>query len=134
LSDAGLTLPTYEIADLFAWTPRATFDAVFFSFWLSHVPDRLFDRFWSAVAQALKPGGRVFLIDSAPDETSSARDHHRPDAGGVQQRKLNDGRAFRVVKLFHDPAELAARLGRLGWHAEIRRTSAYFIYGAVGQG
>src|SRR5262245_14925099 len=36
----------YEIADLFSWTPPAhRFDAVFFGFWLSHVPSELFDAF-----------------------------------------------------------------------------------------
>jgi demethylmenaquinone methyltransferase/2-methoxy-6-polyprenyl-1,4-benzoquinol methylase len=129
LARAGLTLPSYEIADLFDWSPSKYFDAVFFSFWLSHVPAALFDRFWSSVAAALAPGGRVFFIDSAPDDSSTARNHRRPDRDGVQERKLNDGRSFRVVKLFHDPGELAQRLDRLGWRAEIACTPSYFIYG-----
>lgn len=28
----------YVVADLFDWSPERTFDVVFFSFWLSHVP------------------------------------------------------------------------------------------------
>jgi demethylmenaquinone methyltransferase/2-methoxy-6-polyprenyl-1,4-benzoquinol methylase len=129
LGAAGLSLPTYRVADLFAWQPDATFDTVFFSFWLSHVPDGLFDRFWSAVATSLKPGGRVFFIDSAPDKTSTARDHQMPNADGVQERRLNDGRSFRVVKLFYDPADLARRLDSLGWRSDVRGTANYFIYG-----
>lgn len=129
LSNAGLALPTYEIADLFAWEPRARFDAVFFSFWLSHVPDSAFDGFWSALGKALKPSGHVFFIDSAPEETSTARDHRMPDASGVQERKLNDGRTFRVIKLFYDPTHLARRLNQLGWRTDARRTANYFIYG-----
>src|SRR6185437_317590 len=50
LSAAGLALPRYEVADLFEWTPSASFDAVFFSFWLSHVPADRFDWFWAMVA------------------------------------------------------------------------------------
>ncbi len=129
LNGAGLALPTYEVADLFTWEPSALFDAVFFSFWLSHVPRAQFDRFWSAVGKALKPGGWVFFIDSAPDETSTARDHEMPGADGVQERKLNDGRSFRVVKLFYEPPDLTHRLKRVGWQADVRRTTNYFIYG-----
>src|ERR1700693_4058722 len=29
---------TFEVADVFSWTPAARFDVVFFSAWLSHVP------------------------------------------------------------------------------------------------
>ena len=53
----------YQIADIFSWRPRTTFDVVFFSFWLSHVPPYLFNDFWKMVHAALKPKGRVFFID-----------------------------------------------------------------------
>lgn len=129
LIGAGLPLPDYEVADLFAWEPDRTYDAVFFSFWLSHVPDRQFDHFWSLVAKALKPGGRVFFIDSAPSETSGPLDRCEPEMAGVQQRKLADGRAFGVVKIFYDPAGLSARLAALGWRVDVSRTPSYFIYG-----
>ena len=129
LRNTGLILPRYEIADLFAWTSTRTFDAVFFSFWLSHVPLARFQSFWTSVAAALKPGGRIFLVDSLPHETSTARDHMMPDPDGIQERRLNDGRTFRIVKLFHRPAELTQQLANLGWHTVIEATSSYFIYG-----
>lgn len=129
LRAAGLALPRYEIVDLFAWTPTAQYDAVFFSFWLSHVPLDQFAPFWAKVASALKPGGRAFLIDSLPDETSTANNHRMPDSDGVQERRLNDGRTFRIVKLFHEPAELTERLAALGWQAKIERTPSYFVFG-----
>ncbi len=52
-------------ADLFTWTPDRRYDVVFFGFWLSHVPMDRFDAFWSMVASALTPGGRVFFVDDA---------------------------------------------------------------------
>ena len=129
LRDAGLPLPEYRIADLFAWTPDATFDAVFFSFWLSHVPPERFALFWANVAAALKPGGCAFLVDSLPDPSSTARDHRMPDPQGMQERKLNDGRTFRIVKLFREPVRLADKLNAQGWRAEMERTARYFVFG-----
>src|SRR5262249_60176183 len=52
------------LVDLFDWRPEETFDVVFFSFWLSHVPEERLDDFWALVRSALKPGGRVFLVDN----------------------------------------------------------------------
>ena len=120
----------YVEADLFEWRPRERYDAIFFSFWLSHVPDSRFAAFWETVGSALATDGSVYVIDSAYDPTSTARDHVLPGrAAGVATRKLNDGREYRIVKLFWEPRLLAGRLTELGWSAAIAQTSSYFIYG-----
>jgi SAM-dependent methyltransferase len=122
----------YIEADLFSWRAAARYDAVFFSFWLSHVPEDRFAMFWDNVANALAPGGAVYLIDSAFDPTSTAKDHVLPGRdAGIVTRRLNDGREFCIVKLFWEPRALAARLGALGWSAAIAQTPSYFIYGSV---
>jgi demethylmenaquinone methyltransferase/2-methoxy-6-polyprenyl-1,4-benzoquinol methylase len=118
----------YVEADIFAWTSEERFDLVFFSFWLSHVPPPRFDAFWAQVRRLLAPGGTAYVIDSAFDRTSTANDHVLSGTG-VLTRKLNDGREFRVVKVFHEPGELNERLARLGWEARIARTARYFIHG-----
>ena len=115
----------YVQADLFAWRPVRRYDAIFFSFWLSHVPDQRFAAFWELVASAIAPGGAAYLIDSAFDPTSTAKDHVLPGReAGIVTRKLNDGREFRIVKVFYEPAALAAKLGPLGWRASLRRRRA----------
>jgi demethylmenaquinone methyltransferase/2-methoxy-6-polyprenyl-1,4-benzoquinol methylase len=122
----------YVQADLFAWRPVRRYDAIFFSFWLSHVPDSRFAAFWELVASALAPGGAAYLIDSAFDPTSTAKDHVLPGReAGIVTRKLNDGREFRIVKVFYEPAALAAKLGPLGWRSKLAQTPRYFIYGEV---
>lgn len=121
----------YIQADLFAWRPpQPHFDAVFFSFWLSHVPDSHFAAFWASVAAALRSGGAAYLVDSAFDPSSTAKDHvlPGPDAS-VVTRRLNDGREFRIVKRFWEPRALVSRLGELGWTATIVQTPSYFIHG-----
>jgi SAM-dependent methyltransferase len=106
---------SYVHADVFTWTPPpASFDVCFFGYWLSHVPDDRLAGFWSQVAAALRPGGRVFLVDSY---------HPEPAAGHIQQRVLNDGRRFTVVKRFWQPAELAATARKLGWRLDVTVTT-----------
>lgn len=121
----------YVVADIFGWRPNRRYDTVFFSFWLSHVPQRLFEDFWALVDACLRPGGQAFLIDNRRDPTRAAQDPYVIDeADDVQRRRLNDGSEHRVVKVFYEPDELAERLRRLGWIADLTGTSR-FIYGSA---
>jgi len=114
-------------ADVFEWEPTERFDLVFFSFWLSHVPEQRFDEFWMLVRAALVPGGRVFLVDSGAGDTA----HTGTDqADGEETRSLADGRTFRIVKRRRRPDELAQRVRPLGFELELRDTeNGHFLYG-----
>ena len=59
----------YVVADIYDWVPDMTYDAVTFSFWLSHVPGSKLDDFVSKVAQCLKLGGKVFFADQRGPDT-----------------------------------------------------------------
>ncbi len=120
----------YVVDDLFAWQPDTTYDAVVFCFWISHVPLERLDDFLATVARALKPGGKVFFLDGRREPTSTASDHILPEQGEqVMTRKLNDGRAFQIVKNFYDPATLSAQCGRAGLDVTVQETPTYFMYG-----
>jgi demethylmenaquinone methyltransferase/2-methoxy-6-polyprenyl-1,4-benzoquinol methylase len=124
---------TYVEADLFQWTPAAAaYDACVFTFWLSHVPANRFASFWERVAGALKPNGRVFFIDSARTEDSTAADHQLPGEGEpTTTRRLDDGREFQIVKRFYEPGRLSAELTQLGWDSRAGTTGEFFIYGTA---
>ena len=84
------------------------------------------------VKNAMAPGGAAYVIDSAHDPTSTARDHATPDAeSGIVTRRLNDGREYRIVKVFYEAAALNEKLSALGFDAEFERTSRYFLHGAA---
>ena len=121
----------YVIGDVFALPLAKRFDMVFFAFWLSHVPETRFNEFWQTVRQLLRPGGRVFFVDSLLEPESTARDHDRLTASGVVPRKLNDGRLFHIVKMFHPPADLERRLSDLGWAGWVRSSGRFFLYGSL---
>ena len=105
----------FEQVDLFNWTPSPSWDVVFFSAWLSHVPADHFAGFWSTVAAALRPGGRAIALDELPDRSfHEARVH-----GEVAVRSLQDGTKHEIVKVFWEPEALAKRLLALGWRAHV---------------
>jgi 2-polyprenyl-3-methyl-5-hydroxy-6-metoxy-1,4-benzoquinol methylase len=119
----------YIIADLFNWTSNQQFDFIFFGFWLSHVPTEQFAPFWQMVKGALKPNGRVFFIDSQLTQESTARNHEALNRQGYSERKLNDGRTYRVVKIFYEPSQLQESLQSLGWLGDVHYTENYFLHG-----
>jgi demethylmenaquinone methyltransferase/2-methoxy-6-polyprenyl-1,4-benzoquinol methylase len=125
----ALNTPDAEhvVADIFEWRSDERFDVVFFSFWLSHVPEARFDEFWETVRAALAPGGRVFLVDSgAGDSAHTGKDQ----AGEEETRSLADGRSFRIIKRRWVPDELAARVRPLGFELELRDTkNGHFLVG-----
>jgi demethylmenaquinone methyltransferase/2-methoxy-6-polyprenyl-1,4-benzoquinol methylase len=135
----------YVEADLFSWWPPRRYDVVFFSFWLSHVPPSRFDWFWSMVAAAVVPGGRVMFFDNAapfeaivPEFPLLQEDGEvRPPwvssqvTDAINHRRLEDGRTFNVIKVFYDPAELRGRLESMGWSASVATTPTFFLHGTA---
>lgn len=121
----------YIVGNLFEWKPSKKFDFVFFGFWLSHVPRERFDSFWHSVRSALKPGGRVFFVDSLFNQETTAKDHKEITKTGVVERKLNDGRTFEIVKIFYEPGQLEEKLHSLGWNGPVYSTGTFFLHGCV---
>src|SRR5205823_33937 len=96
----GRTDVTYVSAALFDWRPDRSYDVVFFSFWLSHVPRSRFGAFWSLVRSCLVPSGRAFLIDNRNDPTPG--------------RKVKDPRRVRPRSTPASPQRRLAVPGRQG--------------------
>jgi SAM-dependent methyltransferase len=114
-------------ADVFSWRPDRRYDVVFMGFWLSHVPPGRFGSFWTLVADALAPRGRVFFADDGyrtPGELIEGA------ASAVIQRRTPDGMAYRIVKVPYEPADLERRLRGLGWDITVTPTTGPFFWGA----
>ncbi|MGW7545668.1 class I SAM-dependent methyltransferase [Streptomyces sp. NPDC054770] len=114
-------------ADLFAWEPDRRYDVVFMGCWLSHVPARRFQSFWSLVAAALTPQGRVFFVD---DHYRTPQELVGGPASSTIQRRTPDGTAYRIVKVPYEPAELERQLRELGWDITVTPTAGPFFWGA----
>jgi SAM-dependent methyltransferase len=115
-----------------AWAePDRLVDAVFTGFWLSHVPRARLEAFLGIVRRWLKPGGTFAFIDSLPDPQSSAVDHPTP-ADDTSVRRLDDGRAFTIVKVYYTPEELERALRASRFAAvEVAATGRFFLMGVA---
>jgi demethylmenaquinone methyltransferase/2-methoxy-6-polyprenyl-1,4-benzoquinol methylase len=115
-----------------AWAePDRTVDAVFTSFWLSHVPRSRLAEFLALAHRWLRPGGRLAFIDSLPDPQSSAADHPAP-IDDLSFRRLDDGREFTIVKVYYTPDELVEALDAGGFNdASVTTTGRFFVLGSA---
>jgi demethylmenaquinone methyltransferase/2-methoxy-6-polyprenyl-1,4-benzoquinol methylase len=113
-----------------AWAePDRQVDGLFAGFWLSHVPRGRLDEFLALARRWLHPGGTFAFIDSLQDPQSGAADNPQP-ADDEAVRRVGDGRQFRIVKVFYEPAELRAALIRAGFGgAEVTTTGRFFLLG-----
>ncbi|MEV6848506.1 methyltransferase domain-containing protein [Actinoplanes sp. NPDC051411] len=126
---------TFERADIFDWHPETRFDTIFFSAWLSHVPERRFDEFWGRLAGW---SARVLFVDEpAEEDDKPAKERDKPAkekyvGNETVERRLTDGTSFRIVKNFIDRRKLERDLDRLGWTCVTRQdddTGWSWVYG-----
>lgn len=115
-----------------AWaTPDRQVDALFAGFWLSHVPRGRLGEFLAMARTWLRPGGTFAFIDSLRDPQSGAADHPAP-GDDASLRRVADGREFRIVKVYYEPAELRAALLRAGFaSADVTTTGRFFVLGSA---
>ena len=118
----------YQLTDLFQYQPARQYDMVFFGFWLSHVPAAKLSCFLETVYAALKPGGRLFIVDSRAVDLSRNHTGSANLGDDLQRRVLNDGRQFDIVKIYYDPAELTEILRAHGFDIAVEMTDNFFIY------
>ena len=115
-----------RVVDVFDWQPDERYDLCFFSFWHSHVPDDRLDDFWRTVRAALKPEGRVFLVDNGVGDLA----HASSKTARTETRTVADGREFEIVKRWWLPEELERRVAPLGFDLDLHVTAnGYFLYG-----
>ena len=110
-----------EVADLFAYRPAQRYDLVAFTFWLSHVPPARLPGFFALLRSSLCPGGTLFAIDQRPTRGKQTGADH------LQERSLDDGRSFRIVKLYYGQPELETLFTEHGFQVQVTLTPTLWI-------
>ncbi|MFQ5967859.1 MAG: class I SAM-dependent methyltransferase [Acidimicrobiia bacterium] len=110
---------SYVVADLFEWKSDRRHDVVFSSFWLSHVPPDLIPGFVDQVDSLCRPGGSVVLVDEHQFDDPGLSVGADDEDPWVSHRTVSDGRRYRLVKVSHDPASVAAIFQDRGWRTSM---------------
>ena len=110
-----------EVADLFAYRPARRHDLVAFTFWLSHVPPARLPGFFALLRRSLRPNGVLFAIDQRAARGKQTAANH------LQERSLDDGRSFRIVKIYYGQRELESLFAEHGFQIQVTLTPTLWI-------
>jgi SAM-dependent methyltransferase len=103
---------SHACADFFQWNSSQQFELVAAAFWLSHVPEPMFEPVIEKVRRLNAPRGRVLIVDEAA----------LPEGGSLRSqrsRRLRDGRRFQIVKVYRKPADVREAFARAGYRPSL---------------
>ena len=116
----------YILADFYEWEPDERYDAVTFSFWISHVPASKLDEVVAKISECLRPRGKIFFVDQQPQ---ALKNEVLDQPGGeVAWRTLENGRRFKVFKHFYTPEEIRTSFLAHGIKIKINNSPTHFFY------
>jgi ubiquinone/menaquinone biosynthesis C-methylase UbiE len=99
----------FVIADLYRLPFRtAAFDMITLGFWFSHQPKQEYDLFFRHLAQPVKDGGLIWMIDNNPPAEVSQVDSVRTDVYGnnYKRRYLQSGEEYVILKNYFSEDQL----------------------------
>ena len=103
-------------------------DACFFGFWLSHVPVSRAVEFMREARRVVRPGGELWLLDSAQSRTSGHQGQRVVGQRVQQQRRnLQDGSVYDIWKIYWSPLDLRFLFGLVCDRVEVATTEQYFV-------
>lgn len=103
-------------------------DACFFGFWLSHVPVSRSVEFMREARRVVRPGGELWLVDSAQSRTSGHQGQRVVGPRVQQQRRtLADGSNYDIWKIYWSPLDLRFLFGLVCDQVEVATTEQYFV-------
>ena len=118
----------FEVADAFALGDvGGPFTAGFAGFWWSHVPRERLAAFLESWHRAVGPEGLIVVADNLYVEGSNSPIKRRDDHGNTyQQRTLDNGQQFEVLKNFPTEAELRGVLQDHAWDVSVTSFTYYW--------
>jgi demethylmenaquinone methyltransferase/2-methoxy-6-polyprenyl-1,4-benzoquinol methylase len=124
-------LVTFHQADAMALPATlGSFEAAFVAFFWSHIARTEIRDFLKSIHSLLQPGAPVIVLDNLYVPESSTPISRR-DANGdtFQQRALDGGAGYEVLKNFPGEVELREQVGRYGTHFEYSALTYYWLMG-----
>ena len=99
----------FVMADLYSLPFRAAaFDMITLGFWFSHQPKQEYDLFFRQLAQPVKDGGLLWMIDNNPPAEGSWMESVRTDVYGnnYKRRHLQSGEEYVILKNYFSEDQL----------------------------
>lgn len=118
----------FQKADLMDSVAEERYESLFAGFIWSHIPRSQLSHFLQSLHRNLKPGGTVVMIDNLYVEGSSSRIRETDAEGNTyQDRILESGSHYRILKNFPDESEIRSALAGLADQVEYLPLTYYWL-------
>ena len=105
------------------------FEGAFAGLWLSHVPKERLSAFFKNLHEHLNSGAPVLLIDNSKIQCRTLPITEKDKHGNTyQNRVLDDGTRYRVLKNFPSNNELCRAIEGFGTHASFQELEHFWIF------
>lgn len=105
------------------------FSAAFAGLWFSHVPKQRYAEFLAGVQRVLQPGATVLLIDNSIAQCQRLPlSYTDVDGNTFQERELDDGSVYPVLKNFPTRDELCAAIEPYGREVHYRALEHFWLF------
>jgi demethylmenaquinone methyltransferase/2-methoxy-6-polyprenyl-1,4-benzoquinol methylase len=119
---------SFQLADIYTYSPSQESDALFGGFIWSHIPVSELQGFLARVNSFLSPGGTVVFIDNRYVKGSSTPIAERDTDGNTyQDRPLADGSIHRIVKNFPSAEFLKSAVSEFADTVQVMELEYYWI-------
>ena len=120
-----------RVVDAYKLTDTLTekFDGAFAGLWLSHVPKQRVLQFLESLQDCLEPSASVVLIDNSEAQCQRLPVTHTDQWGNTyQDRQLDNGETYRVLKNFPTVAELEEWTSTFGNTEDYMALEHFWMY------
>jgi len=126
----GVSKVRFRVEDAYSLSgDLGSFDAVFAGLWLSHVPKERLRAFFINLHKHLSSGAAVLLIDNSKAQCRELPIAETDVKGNTyQNRVLDDGTSYRVLKNFPSDKELNEVIEGIGVKAIFRGLEHFWIF------
>jgi ubiquinone/menaquinone biosynthesis C-methylase UbiE len=118
----------FVVGDAYALpAPAGTFNAAFAGFWFSHVPIGRRREFLLGLNAVLQPNAKVVLLDNRFVPGSSSAISEQDAVGNTyQNRRVRDGRSYRILKNFPSELDLRGVAAEVGVSVDVVQWEHYW--------
>lgn len=123
----------YIQGDAMSLNLQGTYDIVFMSHWLSHVPRNLLSTFFDSLVNLLSDNGQIVIVDQLRENSTTAKDQPlQENENEVHTRLLNSGDKYSVIKNYYTKQDIVSALGDSLLLKSWTETERYFYIATIG--
>jgi len=120
---------TTELVDAYSLNQSKKYDGAFAGLWYSHIPIQDIPKFYKSLHGCLSPGATVVFVDNSAAQCDRLPLSHTDQVGNTyQDRTLDNGKIYRVLKNFPTKKQLIESAKDVGENFVYKKFKNYWLF------